>query len=87
MIASSIFGTPWTRAAVRAAFSNVSQAMVTVWTPRFSNAAASSRLPDVQDPHNAMPTMATCDLAACSISDFGEGADPSGLISRSTTAP
>jgi hypothetical protein len=57
-------GTPRTRAATRAAFSNVSHTTVTVCTPIFSNAAASSTLPDVQDPHKPMPTTATRDFAA-----------------------
>jgi hypothetical protein len=80
-------GTFCTRAATRAARSNVSHTMVTVWTPFLSNAAASSTLPDVQAPQRAMPTTATWQRAASSISSFGEGAEPQGFTSRFTRAP
>lgn len=87
MTAIATSGTLFTRAAMRAARSKVSQAIVTVWMPRFSRAAVSSRLPDVQAPHNAMPTTATWQVAASSISVRGEGAEPQGFTRRLTTAP
>ncbi len=78
---------PWSRAWVRAAVSKLSQTMVTVWIPRFSSAAASSTLPDVQEPQRPMPTTAACAPAAPSIRSRGEGAVPEGLTRRSTVAP
>jgi hypothetical protein len=77
----------WMRACVRAAFSKLSQTIVTVWMPLFSSATASSTLPDVHDPQRPMPTIATsAALAASSISAGGDGAVPDGFTRRRTFA-
>ena len=56
---------------MRAAFSKLSQTIVTVWIPRFSSAAASSTLPDVHDPQRPMPTTAALAAAAASSALLG----------------
>src|SRR6185295_4954443 len=73
---------------MRAAFSKLSQTIVTVWIPRFSSAAASSTLPDVHEPQRPMPTTAALAVAAASsMRAPGEGAVPDGFTSRRTVAP
>jgi hypothetical protein len=75
------------RAWVRAAFSKLSQTIVTVWMPCFSRAAASSTLPDVHDPQRPMPTTATSLAAAFAMRSGGDGAVPEGFTRRWTLAP